>query len=115
NTQRGDQITTSVVPFVKQPAAAAKAGPMVNVIGYAKYAGLGLASLLFLFFVRRSLRRRESADLIGEPVWLNQIESPRPVGELTAGGGALDAHGTQPLLTSHPNRRRQQVEQAVQR
>jgi flagellar M-ring protein FliF len=117
NTQRGDQISTSVVPFVKQPAAAAKPGLPVDVIGYAKYAGLGLASLLFLFFMRRALRRRESADLVGEPVWLRQIESPRPVGELGAGGvaGALPGGEHQPLLTSHPNRRRQQVEQAVQR
>src|SRR5256714_2901943 len=114
NTQRGDQISTSVVPFQKQPAAAAKAGLPVNVIGYAKYAGLALGSLLFLFFMRRALRRRESADLIGEPVWLNQIESPRPVGELTAGGGGI-GDPTQPMLTSHPNRRRPQVEQAVSR
>src|SRR3954463_1264016 len=96
NTQRGDQIVTSVVPFAKQPAAAAAAGPVANIMGYAKYAGAGLASLLFLFFMRRALRRRESADLIGEPVWLNQIESPRPVGELSAG-----ADGHEPMLTSH--------------
>jgi len=58
-----------------------------------------------------------NADLVGEPVWLRQIESPRPVGELGAGapGGALPAGEHQPMLTSHPNRRRQQVEQAVQR
>jgi flagellar M-ring protein FliF len=116
NTQRGDQIVTSVVPFAKQPAAAAAAGPVANIMGYAKYAGAGLASLLFLFFMRRALRKRESADLIGEPVWLNQIESPRPVGELSAGGGgALTEGGHEPMLTSHPNRRRQQVEQAVAR
>src|SRR3954451_7532786 len=114
NTQRGDQISTSVVPFQKHSAAAAKPGLPVNVICYAKYAGLALGSLLFLFFMRRALRRRESADLIGEPVWLNQIESPRPVGELTAGGGGI-GDPTQPMLTSHPNRRRQQVEQAVSR
>src|SRR4051794_30780024 len=118
NTQRGDTMTLSAVPFVKQPAAAAKAGPVpVAVLGYAKYAGLGLASLLFFFFVRRSLRRRESADLLGEPVWLNQIEQPRPVGELAAGAGAPGLAGSaEPgLLTSAPNRRRQQVEQAVAR
>jgi flagellar M-ring protein FliF len=115
NTQRGDQIVTSVVPFAKLPAAAAAAGPVANILGYAKYAGAGLASLLFLFFMRRALRKRESADLIGEPVWLNQIESPRPVGELSAGGAGALGEGHEPMLTSHPNRRRQQVEQAVQR
>ena len=116
NTARGDTIATSVVPFAKPTATATPAGSMVNIIGYAKYAGVGLASLLFLFFMRRALRRRETADLMGEPVWLSQIESPRPVGELSAGGThALTGGSEAGLLTSAPNRRRQQVEQAVSR
>ncbi|HEY3020438.1 MAG TPA: flagellar basal-body MS-ring/collar protein FliF [Solirubrobacteraceae bacterium] len=111
NTQRGDTITLSSVPFAKQTATTAKPRALpVDVLPYAKWGGIGLASLLFLFFVSRHLRKRESADLLGEPVWLHQIESPRPVGELGAGESA-----TQPLLTTNPNRRRQQVEQAVQR
>src|SRR3954447_6735036 len=109
-TQRGDTISRSSVPSAKQPAAAASAKPMGDIIGYAKYGALGLASLLFLFFVSRHLKKRESSDLIGEPVWLRSIEQPRPVAELAAGD-----HATQPMLTSNPNRRRQQVEQAVQR
>src|SRR5204862_450748 len=44
----------------------------------------------------------------GESVGLRQIEQPRPVAELAAGHDT--AH-----LTSNPNRRRQQVEQAVNR
>jgi flagellar M-ring protein FliF len=118
NTGRGDTITLSSVPFVKQPVvAAAKTGPMANPIGLAKYVGLGLGSLLFLFFVTRHLRRREQADLVAEPTWLTQIDSPRPVGALGAGdgmGGALTA-SHEPMLTNHPNRRRQQIDQAVQR
>src|SRR3954468_19294642 len=110
NTQRGDTISLSSVPFAKQPAAAATAKPIGDIIDYAKYAALGLASLLFLFFVSRHLKKRESSDLIGEPVWLRSIEQPRPVAELAAGD-----HGAQPMLTSNPNRRRQQVEQAVNR
>src|SRR3954454_2891934 len=79
NTQRGATITTSSVPFVKQPAAAAaKTGPMADPIGLANYVGLGIGSLLFLFFVTRHLRKRENADLIAEPTWLSQIEAPRP-------------------------------------
>jgi flagellar M-ring protein FliF len=119
NTTRGDTISLSSVPFAKQPAAAAKASPVGGMIGYAKYAALGLGSLLFLFFVTRHLRRREQGDLIGEPVWLNQINSPRPVGQLAAGDPALLGAGGHashdPLLTNNPNRRRQQIEQAVQR
>src|SRR3954451_21969123 len=87
---RGDTITTSVVPFAKDAAKPAAAGPAANVIGYAKWAGLGLATLLFLFFMRRALRKREDADLLGEPVWLHSIDSPRPVGALAAGGGLGD-------------------------
>jgi len=40
--------------------------------------GPGLASLLFFFFVRRSLRRRESADLVGDRCGFNQIEQRGP-------------------------------------
>src|SRR3954469_22727215 len=110
NTQRGDTISLSSVPFAKQPAAAATAKPIADILGYAKWGALGLGSLLFLFFVTRHLKKRESSDLIGEPVWLRQIEQPRPVAELAAGHDA-----THPMLTSNPNRRRQQVEQAVNR
>src|SRR3954447_20346250 len=77
NTQRGDTISLSSVPFAKQPVAAATAKPMANILGYGKWAGLGLGSLLFLFFVSRHLRKRESSDLIGEPVWVRQVEEPR--------------------------------------
>jgi flagellar M-ring protein FliF len=110
--QRGDTITTSVVPFAKQPASAAAGGPAANVMGYAKWAGLGLASLLFLFFMRRALRKREDADLLGEPVWLRQLEGPRPVGALAAGGG-LDQQPTQAIGNSQS--RRHVVEQVVEK
>jgi flagellar M-ring protein FliF len=105
--QRGDTIRTSVVPFAKTASTSGPAaGPAGNVIGYAKWAGLALASLLFLFFVTRSLRKRENADLLGEPVWLRQIESPRPVAELA---------GEAPtMVLNAAASRRQQVEHVVQ-
>jgi flagellar M-ring protein FliF len=56
-------------------------------VGYAKYVALGIGVLLFLFFVTRAIRRRESLALGGEPTWLTEISSPRPVAEL-AGGAA---------------------------
>src|SRR3954465_11503320 len=114
NRQRGDTITTSVVPFAKQPASAAAGGPAANMMGYAKWAGLGLATLLFLFFMRRALRRREDADLLGEPVWLRQLEGPRPVGALGAGGGIdMADQATQVLPTGQS--RRHMVEQVVEK
>src|SRR3954454_22810648 len=112
NTQRGDTITTSSVPFVKQPAAAAaKTGPMADPVGIARYVGVGLGSLLFLFFVTRHLRKREGAELVGEPTWLSQIEAPRPVGARAAGASdpsAMLPLGHEPMLTNNPNRRKQQ-------
>src|SRR4051794_37915549 len=109
NTQRGDISTLSSVPFAKAPAAAAKASPIAGATGYAKYAALGLGSLLFLFFVSRHLRGRERGDLLGEPVWLHQIEQPRALGELGAGAGGPAGALTDPMLTTNPNRRRQQI------
>jgi flagellar M-ring protein FliF len=95
---RGDTISTSVVPFTKQPAAAAPVTQ--NMLGYAKYALLGLAMVLFRFFVSRHLRRRESTALLGEPVWLRQIESPRALGE---------SHVTEIALPEAPRRELERV------
>src|SRR4051794_16101843 len=113
NRHRRDTRTNSVVPFAKQPAGAAAGGPAANMMGYAKWAGLGLASLLFLFFMRRALRKREDADLMGEPVWLRQLEGPRPVGALAAGGGELAGQPTQAIGGGQS--RRNMVEQVVEK
>ena len=53
-------------------------------IGYAKWVALGLGTLLFLFFIRRSLKRREG-EALGEPVWLREITAPQPLSALEAG------------------------------
>src|SRR5204863_8147298 len=42
NTQRGDTISLSTVPFAKAPVAALKASTVGGMIGYAKYEVLGL-------------------------------------------------------------------------
>ena len=83
---RGDTLSVAQVPFAKTTTAAApKAGPIpTQYLGYAKYAGLGFALMLFLFFIRRGLRRRESDALGPEPTWLREIEISRPVAELAA-------------------------------
>ena len=47
-----------------------KAGPVpTTLLGPLKWVGLGLASLLFLFFMTRGLRKREGENL-GTPAWL---------------------------------------------
>jgi flagellar M-ring protein FliF len=74
NTQRGDTMSVSTVAFAK-PAAEPKASPVDGAMGYAKYAAAGLGVLLFLFLMRRQLKRREGESL-GEPTWLREIEAP---------------------------------------
>jgi flagellar M-ring protein FliF len=52
-----------------------------SLLGPIKWVGLGLASLVFLFFMTRALRRREGEQLAG-PSWLTEIEEPVSVAEL---------------------------------
>ncbi len=76
-----------------QKSVASMAGIMKNPLGAAKYVLLGLASLLFLFFMRRSLKRRENEGVAPEPTWLREIERSVAVAELEAAPpvrGALD-------------------------
>ena len=105
---RGDTLSVSELAFAKQPAAAPKGGPVpADALGIAKYAGLGLASLLFLLFVGRHLRKREDEALMGEPMWLRQIEAPTSLSELEARHDAGAANG----LPSN----RERVEEAVRK
>jgi len=83
NPKRGDTMTQSTVVFAKPKAAPGPAGLPVPpaLLGPLKYVGIGLASILFLFFMTRALRRREQEDL-PMPTWLTEIEGPRPLAEL---------------------------------
>ena len=76
------QLTVSRVAFAKPPAAKA-ASPVAGYLGYAKWAALGLAVLLFLFFVTRAPAKRER-EALGEPVWLREITAPQSLAALEA-------------------------------
>ena len=90
--QGRDTIEVTQLPFAK-PEAEPKASMVpAGMAGYAKYAALGLASLLFLFFVTRALRRREGDALMDEPLWLRHIEQPKPL-------SALEAPEPEPMLS----------------
>src|ERR1035438_718413 len=78
-TKRGDTISIGQVTFPK--VATAAAGSTSSMLGYAKYALLGIGALLFLFFTTRALRKRET-EAIGEPVWLRELEAPMRLSEL---------------------------------
>jgi len=119
NAKRGDTINLSTIAFTKPKAAPNPAGLPVPPAFMAplKYAGIGLASILFLFFVTRALRRREQ-EAIPMPTWLSEIEGPRPLAELerstssvpaaiaaeSAGGSQVDS-----LVREQPERVAQQL------
>ena len=80
DTARGDTIQAAQVPFAK--AETPKAGPVpTTMLGPIKWVGIGLASLLFLFFMSRHLRKREG-EALNTPAWLTQIEEPVSLAEL---------------------------------
>jgi flagellar M-ring protein FliF len=86
-TARGDTIVESQVAFAKP--ATPKTGPVpTNLVGPLKWVGLGFAALLFLFFMRRGLTKRE-AESLGTPAWLKEIEEPISLAQLEQSTGAI--------------------------
>jgi flagellar M-ring protein FliF len=82
NTKRGDTITVTQVAFAKPKVPAA---PVVtNILSYLKFVGLGFAMLIFLFFMKRHLKRREGEELTS-PTWLRELEAPITLAELESG------------------------------
>ena len=82
DTARGDKMQAAQMAFAKP--ATPKAGPVpTTMLGPLKWVGLGLASLLFLFFMTRGLKRREGENL-GTPAWLTTIEEPMSLAQLEA-------------------------------
>ncbi len=127
-TKRGDTLSVGQMAFAKTttPTAGATSG----IMGDAKYALIGLASLLFLFFTTRSLRKHEQADIDNEPVWLRELElpvrlseleretsapaaapppTPVAVGAVGAGGDASVRQRVEQLAESNPDRVAQQL------
>ncbi len=80
DTARGDIMQAAQVPFAKVEAP--KAGPVpTSLLGPLKWVGLGLASLLFLFFMSRHLRRREG-ETLASPAWLSESDEPVALADL---------------------------------
>jgi flagellar M-ring protein FliF len=94
--KRGDTLAVSTIAFAKPTSTTTTASPiaglMANPLGLAKYVLLGLAALIFLFMMRRNLKRREKEGVAAEPTWLREIQGAIPVAELEAGPsrGILD-------------------------
>jgi flagellar M-ring protein FliF len=81
DARRGDVLTVGQVAFARPPVAAAPS-PVATYGGYLKYVFVGIATLGFLLFVTRQLKRRESETLAGTPTWLSEIQAPRTLAEL---------------------------------
>src|SRR3954447_1702210 len=82
NTARGDTLSATQLAFAKPVTP--KAGPVpTTLLGPIKWVGLGLASLIFLFFMTRGMKRREG-DNLGMPSWLSEIEEPVSLAALEA-------------------------------
>jgi flagellar M-ring protein FliF len=114
NAKRGDSLTVSQIAFAK-PAATTKASPTspTKMLGYAKYAVVAIGALLFLFFMRRNLKRREREVFAGQPTWLRELETPRPLAALASGD---DEDVTEvKRLRSPVNIPKRQVEELVER
>src|SRR4051794_27307635 len=86
---RGDKLSVSQVAFAKPPVPPAKPATAAA-LGFAKYIAAGPGLLAFLFFVTRHPRRRADEKLLGQPVWLREIESPTSLAELERGLDGYD-------------------------
>jgi flagellar M-ring protein FliF len=89
---RGDTISMASVPFQKTAAAAAASAGPLAMIGVASPMGLVrdvlivLAALVFLFLIRRNLKKRERDPRFAEPTWLREISQATPLAALEAAG-----------------------------
>src|SRR3954452_6807895 len=115
DTTRGDALQAAQVPFAK--AAAPKTGPVpTSLMGPLKWVGIGFASLLFLFFMTRSLRKREG-EALATPAWLTEIEEPVSLAELEQKTQVLNApgHPTITLPPRSPDTNLQAIDQLMER
>ena len=92
---RGDTISMASVPFQKTAtAAAASAGPLAMVgvsspMALVRDALIVIAALVFLFLVRRNLKKREGEPRFAEPTWLREISQATPLAALEAAGASM--------------------------
>jgi flagellar M-ring protein FliF len=111
NTARGDTISATQMAFAKPVTA--KTGPVpTTLLGPLKWVGLGLAALIFLIFMTRSLKRRE-ADSLGTPAWLKEIEEPISLSQLE--GHTMELPNSPNLPPRVPDASLHQLDQLMER
>jgi flagellar M-ring protein FliF len=113
DTTRGDVISATQMAFAKPVVA--KTGPLpVSLLGPIKWVAMGIASLAFLFFMTRALKRREDEQLAG-PAWLNEIEEPVSLAELEQRTQVMDMPATITLPPRVPDGSLQALDQLMER
>jgi flagellar M-ring protein FliF len=115
DTTRGDVMQAAQVPFAK--VAAPKTGPVpTSMLGPLKWVGVGFAALLFLFFMTRSLRKREG-EAIAAPSWLTEIEEPVSLAQLEQETQVMNGtqHPTIKLPPRAPDTNLQAIDQLMER
>jgi flagellar M-ring protein FliF len=115
DTTRGDVLQAAQVPFAK--VAAPKTGPVpTSLLGPLKWVGVGFATLLFLFFMTRSLRKREG-ETLAAPAWLTEIEEPVSLAQLEQETQVLQTpqHPTIKLPPRAPDSNLQAIDQLMER
>lgn len=115
DTTRGDTMQAAQVPFAK--VATPKAGPVpTTMLGPLKWVGVGLAALLFLVFMSRSLRKREG-EALATPAWLTEIEEPVSLAQLEQQTQVLEVpqHPTIKLPPRAPDANLQAIDQLMER
>ena len=115
NPKRGDQISFGQVPFATTPAAKPAAAGPASMLKYAKYGVIGLGALIFLFLITRMLRKREREPFVGEPTWLRELATPRPLAALEATPAPVEEPTQIMQLRTPVNVAKKQVEDLVQR
>jgi flagellar M-ring protein FliF len=111
---RGDTLQAGQMAFAKP--AVPKAGPVpVSLLQPLKWVGLGIGTLLFLFFVSRHLRRREG-EMLASPSWLTEIEEPVSLAALEQSATAqIEAPPTITLPPRQPDAMLNQLDQLMER
>lgn len=114
--KKRDTVSIAQVAFAKQTTTPASSSSSPG-LGDLKYVLVGLGSVLFLLFISRLLRRRETDNFAGRPTWLRELETPRSLAELESQTQMVDLDAPQVVarLRSPVNLARQQVEELVDR
>jgi flagellar M-ring protein FliF len=102
-------------PISTTTGTATAAAPASGMTGMIKEALVGIAAVVFLFFVTRMLRRRESEPLaLRQATWLRELDSPRSLIELEDEAGSAEPVRVKRLRPAKSSTAKVQIEDLVE-